>query len=280
MDSDRGINEDPLSLHKYLYAENGPVNGIDPSGHGLADLGAAMTIMTAIGMWTSVVANYALGHEQTYSSILEGGAAGALFIPIVALAPEAGVVIGGFGIYGSSSIAFQIYNNPNATDGQKAAAIGLVVASIWGTKIAVDYANATAWKPPVDIPSDTPAPSIPQFPLPLKAPDGVILESAQGGLREDGVGQLPTLIEDMIAGKDVGDVPKGEVGSGPSSVIPKIAGWRDGNRYVINEGNHRMTAALEYYRQTGDPKYVFKLLDTGLWAEGIPPSVKTYKMTQ
>ena len=33
MDSHTGENEDPLSLHKYLYVVGNPVNGIDPSGH-------------------------------------------------------------------------------------------------------------------------------------------------------------------------------------------------------------------------------------------------------
>jgi RHS repeat-associated protein len=32
MDSFDGNNEDPLSLHRFLYAENNPVNGLDPSG--------------------------------------------------------------------------------------------------------------------------------------------------------------------------------------------------------------------------------------------------------
>jgi len=33
MDSYEGDNEDPLSLHKYLYGADNPVNEIDPSGH-------------------------------------------------------------------------------------------------------------------------------------------------------------------------------------------------------------------------------------------------------
>jgi RHS repeat-associated protein len=32
MDSYEGSNQDPLSLHKYLYCQNNPVMGIDPSG--------------------------------------------------------------------------------------------------------------------------------------------------------------------------------------------------------------------------------------------------------
>jgi len=33
MDTYQGNNEDPLSLHKYLYCQADPVNGVDPNGH-------------------------------------------------------------------------------------------------------------------------------------------------------------------------------------------------------------------------------------------------------
>ena len=33
MDSYEGNNEEPLSLHKYLYCHGNPINGSDPSGH-------------------------------------------------------------------------------------------------------------------------------------------------------------------------------------------------------------------------------------------------------
>ncbi len=40
-DSYAGNNEDPLSLHKYLYCEANPINHIDPSGHD-GDIGELM----------------------------------------------------------------------------------------------------------------------------------------------------------------------------------------------------------------------------------------------
>jgi RHS repeat-associated protein len=38
MDTDEGDTEDPLSLHKYVYAQNNPVNKFDPSGHFAVDV--------------------------------------------------------------------------------------------------------------------------------------------------------------------------------------------------------------------------------------------------
>jgi RHS repeat-associated protein len=38
--------------------------------------------------------------------------------------------------------------------------------------------------------------------------------------------------------------------------IPPIARFKDGNRYIISEGNHRMAAALELYKETGNQQQV------------------------
>jgi hypothetical protein len=39
MDTYEGDDQEPLSLHKYLYGGGDPVNNIDPSGHdGMADV--------------------------------------------------------------------------------------------------------------------------------------------------------------------------------------------------------------------------------------------------
>jgi RHS repeat-associated protein len=49
MDSYAGNNEDPLSLHKYLYTQDNPVNGIDPSGHDdIGDVLGAMDISASL----------------------------------------------------------------------------------------------------------------------------------------------------------------------------------------------------------------------------------------
>ncbi len=48
MDTDEGNNEDPLSLHKYLYCQGNPINGIDPTGHFDFSLGS-FSLSMAIG---------------------------------------------------------------------------------------------------------------------------------------------------------------------------------------------------------------------------------------
>ena len=55
MDRFEGRTREPLSLHKYLYAHNNPVNGIDPSGHSM--LGDVMlSVSTRVWMFTQSTA--------------------------------------------------------------------------------------------------------------------------------------------------------------------------------------------------------------------------------
>jgi hypothetical protein len=49
MDTYRGNNEDPLSLHKYVYAEGNPVDGSDPNGnYDVGDVMGAMAIIAGL----------------------------------------------------------------------------------------------------------------------------------------------------------------------------------------------------------------------------------------
>jgi hypothetical protein len=254
-----------------------PVNNTDPTGNQEFTLGGVLvnaSIGFSIGTVSTAVANHALGRAQTLSSILTGGAFGAVLGPAAVLIPEIGIGAGIFGIYGSGSVAWEVFRNPNATALQKAEAVTLVVASIWGTSTAIKYAsgkNVVAGESP----QGSSGPKVPDFPLPLEAPDGIILESAQSGLDSTKINQLPY----MVAGKPVADPPMTEYATGRPSSIPRIAGYKDGNRYIINEGNHRMTAALEYFKATGDSKYVNELLRTGIWHKPYA-NLRSYRMTQ
>ena len=70
MDSFEGRNEDPLSLHKYLYCDANPINRIDPSGHltSLVELNITTLLQTGIrGGAFNVTANLILSrllHED------------------------------------------------------------------------------------------------------------------------------------------------------------------------------------------------------------------------
>jgi len=60
MDSWEGTQTDPLSLHKYLYADDDPVNRIDPSGHmSYGELGTVMTKIAYLGSRTYAAVNNA-----------------------------------------------------------------------------------------------------------------------------------------------------------------------------------------------------------------------------
>jgi hypothetical protein len=63
MDGDYGNNEDPLSLHKYLYTENEPVDHFDPSGHDLEDVLTAVSIGITINALANVGITAGLAYE-------------------------------------------------------------------------------------------------------------------------------------------------------------------------------------------------------------------------
>ena len=63
MDSFEGNSEDPLSLHKYLYCESNPVNGIDPSGNEF-ELGS---VLSAIGNGVRMTAQMGLNGYSAYA---------------------------------------------------------------------------------------------------------------------------------------------------------------------------------------------------------------------
>ncbi len=83
MDSFEGAQTDPLSLHKYLFCQSNPVNGVDPSGHSgfnLASLTTSIgTIATLLGQQVSAIVQragpaFAAGGRQAGLILQEFGA--------------------------------------------------------------------------------------------------------------------------------------------------------------------------------------------------------------
>jgi hypothetical protein len=87
------------------------------------------------------------------------------------------------------------------------------------------------------------------------------IRGTQIGLRD------PPLVDrikrDMLAGEYAYKEDRGRIG-----------GVRDpAGTYHVIEGHHRMVAALEVYRKTGDATAVLELLRNGLWTDvAVPPS--------
>jgi hypothetical protein len=73
MDTYAGNNEDPLSLHKYLYAEDDPVNHIDPSGHeNIFTVSLSLStiaIISAIALPVTIEAGLAIRNHLTGSTV-------------------------------------------------------------------------------------------------------------------------------------------------------------------------------------------------------------------
>ncbi len=278
MDTDEGTQTDPLGLHKYLYCEANPANHMDPSGHDLADVLVSVGIGATIGGLSAGVNAEAQGRVVTLQEVLIGAGVGGVLGPLGVAFPGFAAGASAFGAgYGVGAFG-PILLSPNATYNQKVASATMIVTALWGVNMGFRYAtavqNAGAQPPSANVPVPPP-----QFPLEVQAPPGVDVESMQSGLDAQKFDQIPQLLEDMAAGKPVRNVPS-EYGSTPKdrSAIPTIGGYKSGNRYIISEGNHRMTAALMFYAKTGNPKYINDFLSTGSWDQGSPST--TYKMTQ
>jgi len=88
MDTDEGRDGDPLSLHKYLYVADSPVDHIDPAGHEEVSLGATMFAMS-IAVTITAIGGLTFGYYLDKSNVgLEGLAAQESAKPMVAAALE------------------------------------------------------------------------------------------------------------------------------------------------------------------------------------------------
>ena len=96
MDTFEGNQSDPLSLHKYLYAQADPVNRIDPSGY---FCGGALETEEAIGFGLTIETLQAVGVQAFRQGLARGGsgvilkAGAAIIIGAVLVPVGVGVVV-------------------------------------------------------------------------------------------------------------------------------------------------------------------------------------------
>jgi hypothetical protein len=80
-DTHAGSQSDPLSLHKYLYCQANPVNGMDPSGHeNLTSMQIATTIAVTINLYSACQNIRAKRYAWAAVDILSAGLGGSGFI--------------------------------------------------------------------------------------------------------------------------------------------------------------------------------------------------------
>ena len=75
-----GSNEEPLSLHKYLYCQNDPINGIDPSGESYVNIGYGL--VEAAGVYFSGLTIATIGAENNNFELIEIGSYVQQFTPL------------------------------------------------------------------------------------------------------------------------------------------------------------------------------------------------------
>jgi RHS repeat-associated protein len=136
-----GSNAEPMSLHKYLYANADPVNRSDPSG--LETLGSVMVTVGIQAMLGAVLAvgfnaasNYAQG-KALFAGWWQAALIGAALGPAVMFCPFLGLLLAAYGLVASANLVASTFRNPNATWGQKAMALTLLAASVFGAYASV-----------------------------------------------------------------------------------------------------------------------------------------------
>jgi RHS repeat-associated protein len=142
MDTFEGSNEDPLSLHKYLYTVN-PVNTVDPSGRsGLTEVLTVAGIGATLGALTTEAATYAYqGRAATTIEIFQGALYGAGFAVGGWAVPVFGVGVAAYGVGTAAINGYSVLADPNVSWQRKSTAVALFIASAYGTQKAVDYAK-------------------------------------------------------------------------------------------------------------------------------------------
>ncbi|NBQ70467.1 MAG: RHS repeat-associated core domain-containing protein [Nitrosomonadaceae bacterium] len=102
MDTHEGDNEDPLSLHKYIYARHNPVDRIDPSGHDdIVSLSVATAMRGAVAgaVLGSISAGFTYAKTGSITAAAQSGLMTYSTVFLATICPLGGLAIGGGSIF-------------------------------------------------------------------------------------------------------------------------------------------------------------------------------------
>ncbi len=135
MDPWSGDFNDPLSLHKYIFANQVPSALGDPSGESatLIGVGVSAGIGAVMGVASTHLTNVALGRASTVGELAMGAAVGAALGAGGYFCPSCLIPLGLYGVASSGALVADVWTGEGTTMKQKAAAAVLLITSIGGT---------------------------------------------------------------------------------------------------------------------------------------------------
>jgi len=143
MDTDEGDDRDPLSLHKYLYAEGDAVDHLDPTGNEIDEVvgsfAVAATINTMPTLNFNAVVN-AVKQALPYQVVVVTPKSGAAYEPTSEVKNTAQEVIAGVKVFTPIRIAVPPGINPQTTVDQWSS------GSLWSSRSALNPRTWSAFK--------------------------------------------------------------------------------------------------------------------------------------
>jgi RHS repeat-associated protein len=169
MDPLMGSPQDPLSLHRYLYAHDDPANRIDPSGMQDDLISLAITASIAGFLAGGVLGGISCGWRCAAQGATFGGIAGFL-LPFVAAAVVAGLVWVGFASTTAMFISLSTFTFVAGLLGlrsyEQATTTRAKIAAVLGIVLALAFFGLGIYRinnPPVVEPTSVPTPTVNVF---------------------------------------------------------------------------------------------------------------------
>lgn len=248
-----GNSQDPVTLHRYLYANNDPLDYHDPSGREGDLIETSVASSTSATLTASVLGRGligagiggALGAGDAYLSggnVLQGAATGAALgfgagILGAAGTPLLRTILALTGAAGGGGGAYLAFDDGNTALGYYRLILGIF--SLFGIKAPSDQY----------VPEGNTPPLVKATINELRTPE-----------------KVDSIKADMLSGDYDYDLPEN-----------RIDGSQVGKTYYVGDGHHRMTAATEIFKETGDAKPMQQLVVHGIFPKAfLPPGEVEY----